>query len=331
LIRTRTLGRTGLTVSELALGGLFTSQYGGTPEQSKAAIRKAIDLGVNYIDTAPAYFDSEKVIGAALQGVTAPLIISTKLGGRPKPFNPRDKALLRSSVEESLANLGRSVIDILFIHEPDRPGQYDWWAGKPHRQAPVLELIDELKREGVIRFAGLGGTTAYEMARLVETDLFDVVLTAANYSLLWREAEIELLPATRKHNVGVVAGTPLQQGGLAARYDGEIVDGASPWLSKPRRDQFRAFYSFLDGVDIPLTELAHRFIISSPDIDCVLSGARSSAEIEQNVKAVEKGPLPAAIIGQIDEIAAMVPFRPYEEPVILPFGRAYGGPADLRY
>jgi aryl-alcohol dehydrogenase-like predicted oxidoreductase len=330
-MRTKTLGRTGLRVSELALGGLFTSQYGGTFDQSQAAILKALDLGINYIDTAPAYFDSEKVIGKALKDTSTPLIISTKLGGRPKPFNPRDKAALRRSVEESLTNLGRSTIDVLFIHEPDRPGQYDWWASKAHNEAPVLELMAELKAEGVVRFAGLGGTTAYEMSRLIETDLFDVVLTAANYSLLWREAEIELFPAARKHNVGVVAGTPLQQGGLAARYDKEIVDGASPWLSKPRREQFRAFYAFLDGIDIPLPELAHRFIISNPDIDCVLSGARSSAEIEANVKGVEKGKLPTDLIKQIDEIAAMVPFRPYEEPVVLPFGRLYGGPADLRY
>lgn len=326
-----TLGRTGLRVSQLALGGLFTSQYGGTLDQSKAAIKKALDLGINYIDTAPAYFDSEKVIGEALKDVSQPLIISTKLGGRPKPFNPRDKDALRRSVEESLTNLGRTSIDILFIHEPDRPGQYDWWAGEPHCDAPVMKLMDELKREKIIRFAGLGGTTAYEMARLIETDLFDVVLTAANYSLLWREAEVELLPAARKHNVGVVAGTPLQQGGLAARYDKELVDGASPWLSKPRREQFRAFYRLLDTIDIPLTELAHRFILSNPDIDCVLSGARSSAEIEQNVTAAAKGPLPADVIGKIDEIAAMVPFRPYEEPVVLPFGRAHKGPADLRY
>jgi aryl-alcohol dehydrogenase-like predicted oxidoreductase len=82
-MRTKTLGRTGLRVSELALGGLFTSQYGGTFDQSQAAILKALDLGINYIDTAPAYFDSEKVIGKALKDTSTPLIISTKLGGRP--------------------------------------------------------------------------------------------------------------------------------------------------------------------------------------------------------------------------------------------------------
>jgi aryl-alcohol dehydrogenase-like predicted oxidoreductase len=328
-MRYRKLGRTGVEVSELALGGLFTSQYGGTLEQSKVAIRRALELGINYIDTAPGYFDSEKVIGAALTGVTTPLVISTKLGGRPAPFNPRDKKGLRQSVEESLANLGRDFIDFLLVHEPDRPGQYDWWAGKGVDGAPVMEVIADLRREGLVRYSGLGGTTAYEIVPLIKTGLFDVVLTATNYSLLWREAETELLPAAKKLGVGIVVGTPLQQGGLAARYDEEVAGGAS-WMSKPRRDQFRKFYSFLDEVGIPLTELAHRFVISNPDIGCVLSGARSATEIEQNVSAVAKGPLPSDVIKRINEIAAIVPFRPYEEPVVFPFGRPYSGPASLR-
>ena len=138
-MRTRTLGRTAhtpnLAVSELALGGLFTSQYGGTLDQSKAAIHKALDLGINYIDTAPAYFDSEKVIGEALKGVSKPPFISTKLGGRPKPFDPRDKGGLRRSVEESPASLGARPS--ISSYPPAVPaGKYDRRAGKPQKEAP---------------------------------------------------------------------------------------------------------------------------------------------------------------------------------------------------
>jgi aryl-alcohol dehydrogenase-like predicted oxidoreductase len=115
----RVLGNTGLQVSELALGGLFVSSVGGEFEQSRAAILRSLELGVNYIDTAPGYANSEEVIGAALEGVDAPFILSTKLGGRPQPFNPQDKACLRQSVEESLRLLKRDTIDILMIHEPD--------------------------------------------------------------------------------------------------------------------------------------------------------------------------------------------------------------------
>jgi aryl-alcohol dehydrogenase-like predicted oxidoreductase len=91
-------------------------------------------------------------------------------------------------------------------------------------------VLEELKQQGLVRFTGLGGTTAYEMARLIRTGKFDVVLTAFNYSLLWREAEREVLPAAIEHDMGIVIGSPLQQGSLARRYDDEVRSGA-PWLS----------------------------------------------------------------------------------------------------
>src|SRR5437016_14425648 len=101
-MKQRTLGKTGLQVSELALGGLFVSSFGGEFEDSRVAVRRALALGVNYIDTAPGYFNSEEVIGRSLEGVSAHYIISTKLGGRPQPFQPQDKDCLMQSVEQSL-------------------------------------------------------------------------------------------------------------------------------------------------------------------------------------------------------------------------------------
>ncbi|MBM4459332.1 MAG: aldo/keto reductase, partial [Chloroflexi bacterium] len=150
-MKTRTLGRTGLAVSELALGGLFLASWFATPEQSAATVRRAVELGVNYIDTAPGYGNSEEALGHALRALgdaAAPLILSTKLGGRPQPFNPQDKASLRASVEESLRLLGRDQVDLLMIHEPDRPGQYDWWSDWENFTGPALEVLDELKQAG---------------------------------------------------------------------------------------------------------------------------------------------------------------------------------------
>ena len=97
-------------------------------------------------------------------------------------------------------------------------------------------------------------------------------------------------------------------------------------MSRPRREQFRALYRLLDEVELPLPELALRFVVSNPVVDTVLMGARSPQEVEENVAAVRKGPLPAEIMGRLDEIAAMVPFRPFEEPFGLPFGRERSGP-----
>jgi len=325
-MKTRVLGRTGLRVSELGLGGLFISSVGGLPQEgSVRAIRRALELGVNYVDTAPTYANSEQVLGIALEGISQPYIISTKLGGRPEPFDPKDKAALRQSVETSLRLLRRDNIDILMIHEPDRPGQYDWWSDYDSFHGPVVEVLHELKQAGVIRFTGLGGTTAYELPRIMATGFYDVVLTAFNYSLLWREASMAVFPEAKKQNMGLIIGSPLQQGALARRYD-EEVEGAAAWLSPPRRAQYRALYALLDEIGLPIAEVALRFVLSNPDVSTTLMGARSVDEVEQNVAAVEKSPLPAEVIKRLNEIAAMVPFRPFEEPFGLPFGREYHGP-----
>ncbi len=324
-MRTRILGKTGLAVSELSLGGLFVSSWGTEFAQGKAAVRRALELGINYLDTAPGYGDSEEVLGKALDGITAPLVISTKLGGRPQPFRPQDKDGLRASVAESLRLLGRDYIDILMIHEPDRPGQYDWWTDHETFDGPVMEVLAELKAAGVVKYLGVGGTTAYELARIIDTGYFDVVLTAFNYSALWREAEIAVLPAAQAQGMGIVIGSPLQQGALARRYDDEVNHGAR-WLSPPRRRQFRALYAFLDEIGMSLPELGLRFVLSNPDVHCALTGPRSPREVEENVAAAEKGPLPVDIIERLNEIAALVPFRPFEEPFGLPFTREYYGP-----
>jgi len=327
-----TLGKTGLEVSRLALGGLFVASLFNERRQAVEAVRHAVRLGINYIDTAPTYGNSEEVLGEALKGIDEPLILSTKLGGRPEPFDPKDKNCLAASVEESLRLLGRQHIDILMIHEPDRPGQYDWWTDWRDVNGPVLDLLDDLKARGVIRFTGLGGTTAYEMAHLIRSGKFDVVLTAFNYCLLWREAEIEVIPAAREQGMGIIVGSALQQGALARRFDDQI--GRAHWLSPPRREQFRALYDLVDECGLPLPELAFRFVLSNPDIHTVLMGAGSREEVAQNVASAERGALPEDILERLDEIAAMVPFRPFEEPFGLG-GRlanpeSYTGPGPAR-
>ncbi|MGB8355950.1 MAG: aldo/keto reductase [Chthoniobacteraceae bacterium] len=94
-MQTIELGRTGLSVSKLGLGGLFVASFATGADSANEAIQAALDLGINYIDTAPTYGDSEEVLGRTLAGEKRPVILSTKLGGRPVPFDPRDKKALR--------------------------------------------------------------------------------------------------------------------------------------------------------------------------------------------------------------------------------------------
>ena len=318
----RILGRTGLEVGALSLGAAFATRGEEGFDGAKNIIFEALELGLNLIDTSADYGDSEAGVGEAMKDINQPCIISTKLGPRSKDFDPKNKGQLRAIVEESLRLLHRETIDILMIHEPDRPGQFDWWDDLRTFQGPVTELLQELKEEGVIRFTGLGGTTAYEAVPIIATGFYDVVLTAFNSSMLWREALIELVPEARRQNMGILMASPTQQGWLAERYDEQIDQANSRWLNKPRREQLKRLYKLVDEIGIPIPELSLRWALANADESTtVLTGPRNVAQLRQNVNAARDGALPNDIMERIDEIAAMVPFRPYEEPFGCPFRR----------
>ncbi|MFW6181165.1 MAG: aldo/keto reductase [Spirochaetota bacterium] len=324
----RSLGSTGLRVSALSIGGT-TFAGENSHEAAERILERAAGAGITYIDTAPAYGASERVVGQALESIGGGrFIISTKLGSRPRPFDPRDKDALRRSLEQSLENLKRDCIDILYIHEPDRPGQYDWFPDWDHFHGPVTDLLEEARSEGLIRCTGLAGTTVYTMARIVAAGGYDVLLTAFNSSLLWQESFTYLIPAAVERGMGVVLGSPLQHGALARCYTGEVEQGA-PWLSPPRRAQFSRLYELVWELGIPVAEMALRYVLHRPGVSAVLTGVRNEEELLLNLAAGEKDPLPADVVRRVERIAAMVPFRPYEEPYKLPFGTAYRGPGHI--
>lgn len=321
-MKKRVLGRTELEVGELSLGAAFITGGEDGFDGAVPIVRRALELGMSLADTSADYGDSEKALGHALHEIGKPCIVSTKLGPRfGNPFDPKDKNCLRRIVEESLQLLHRDVIDILMIHEPDRPGQFDWFNDGVSFEGPVVELLQELKQEGLIKYTGLGGTTAYALARIMETGQYDVVLTAFNSSPLWREAMIAVLPEARKQNMGVLLASPTQQGWLARRFDKEIESGAL-FLSPPRRAQLKALYELCDDYSIEIPVLCLRWALGVPGVSSVLTGPRNVAQLEQNIQAVEQGPLPDEVNKRLDEIAATVPFRPFDEP----FGCALGNP-----
>jgi aryl-alcohol dehydrogenase-like predicted oxidoreductase len=190
---------------------------------------------------------------------------------------------------------------------------------------PALEVLHRLKAGGVVRAIGLGGTTVTELSRIVSSGLFDTLLSAFNYNALYREASDELLPAAESLGMGILIGSVFGQGGLGRRFD-EIVAARPSWLSRPRRRQLQALYSLLDETGLSLAELSLRFVLGNEDISCALIGARNAQQLEASLKAGLGGPLPSDVVSRLDVIAALVPFRPFEEPMILPFGKAYRGP-----
>ena len=146
-MKRRTLGRTGLEVGELSLGGAFVTRGEGGFEGALPLVSRALELGMNLADTSADYGDSEEALGWGVHESGKGCIVSAKLGpGGDRPdFDPKDKGQLRQVVERSLKNLHRDTIDILMIHEPDRPGQLDWYNDGESFQGPVGELLPQLK------------------------------------------------------------------------------------------------------------------------------------------------------------------------------------------
>jgi len=313
---TRRLGRTNLQVTELGLGTYqFTSQFGVPRASAHAILDHAIAAGVNFIDTAPMYGagESEELVGRALSRTPHHIFLSTKIGWLDLTIVRfageaayRDESLLQRVIEHSLRLLGRDSVEMVMIHEYNWP---QWGLDSAHTDVPVLRLLQRLKREGVVGAIGLGGKDCDLMADLVETDLFDVVLITKHYDLAVQDAADRVLPAAKRHDVGVIIGGPFRQGVLAApqrdilveiRRNGEYRLGFEN-AEVVRRVE--AIYDLSGETGIALPEMAVRFLLSDPQIGTVIPGPRTAQEFDANLAAAAKGPLPEGVHARIREIA----------------------------
>ena len=196
-IARRRLGRTGLQVTELGLGGVFVRTAVTAPGEGVRVVRRALELGVNYLDTAPLYGDSQQVLGDALQDIDAPYVLGAKCGRWDWETGPyRSLDAFKRQFEQTQRDLRRDAVDILYIHEADwgpywtdmsvpRTAQFlDADAEYDFDGAPVAAFLRWVKDQGMTRFLGISGNNAHLLAKVLremETPI-DVVLTAFQYS-----------------------------------------------------------------------------------------------------------------------------------------------------
>lgn len=313
-MNTKALGKTGLKVSELGLGGTFypIKVSDSMHEEIKKVTFRAIEMGINYIDTATYYYPGEKILGEIFEEMPKPLILSAKLDIQPDEFLKNDRNALTDWIEKSIGLLNREYIDILCIHEPDWSGHCDRQIEAVEFYRPLLDVIDNLKKQGIIKNTCIAGTESPKLVDMIKTGKFDMVMTVYNYSLLWREAELELLPLAKEQSMGIIIGSPLQSMALASRFCDQVLN-FSPFANKQRTKQFKYLYEISDEYGVDLLELSLRFVISNPDISCVLMHPRSIEEVDKFISIIEKGPLQENILKHLKEVAEMVPFRPYKE------------------
>lgn len=303
----RRLGRTGWEVSEVSLGGLFLASQ--SREEGIRLVRRALELGVNLFDTAPSYFNgtSQDVLGEALEGQKQPHYVSTKVG--PSPLFPDAKydsdSILRQ-FDYDLEHLRRDTIDILHIHDPDRygdranPGNYHAVFGK----GMALDALKTLKAQGAIKAIALGNLWLDYQAHCINTGEFDVVLTFNRYGLLWRDAQFQTFPFCQRHGVGILQGTPLHQGVLAAPRP-EWVTQPPEWMTAEEHDRYRRLLDIQKRSGLPLPELAIRFILGNPLISATIPGAANVEQLEANVACSDKGPLPPDLQAEVESLGLL--------------------------
>ena len=303
----RALGRTGLEVSEIGFGawGIGGSQWGGAEDaESVQALERAIDLGLNFIDTALAYGSgrSERLVGQVVRRRPETVYVATKVppknGIWPAAAGvPVEEvfpaAHVRDCAERSLSNLGLETIDLLQLHV-----WQDEWVGT----GDLLAAVDELRTAGKIRFFGISinDHQPANALRLIETDAVDTVQVI--YNVFDQSPEDELFPACRERGVGVVARVPLDEGGLTGRIgpDTEFGDDdfrAYYFRGERRREVHERALAIASDLDIAIEQLAEtalRFVLSEPTVSTVVPGMRSIRNVERNVAVSDGRGLPDA-------------------------------------
>ena len=308
-MRYRRLGRTGLEVSEIGLGGaVFAGTSHGPFNEADAidAIRTALENGVNYIDTSRHYGPSEEIIGKALTGYTGDCIICTKLA--PRPGMTAADAI--AGVEESLTALRRSYVDVLLAHDIQQTGKGVDAVETILQRGGVVDGFRQLQREGRVRFIGVSGRLA-EVTAAVQTGEFDVALSFNRFNLLdWSAAEALLLQA-EAHNVGVTVGGVFYQGFLSLPLElvlQRVEKGllwAWDWTDTQREsvlNRLEKLREFVGDDLAALRRLAVQFVLSEPRVSAAVIGMKSAAEVTENLSAVETGALDAGTVARLKEL-----------------------------
>ncbi len=292
------LGKTRLTVTRLGLGtvplaGLYDPV---TDEDALDVIRRAYDMGLRLIDTAPLYGfgRAETLVGRVLAPLPREnIVLATKVGGlvqadispNPQPSMFKGVRPLNTirdfsydgamrSVHESLQRLGLDRIDILHIHDPDL--HYGEALSGAYR------ALDKLRGEGMIGAVGVGMNQAEMLARFAREGDFDCFLVAGRYTLLDQVALQELLPLCVEKRIAVIIGGVYNSGILADPRDGAPFNyaPANPeWIERARRLQ-----AVCTRYNVPLKAAAIQFPMGHPAVVTVLAGARSVAELEDNAQ-----------------------------------------------
>lgn len=273
----RRLGRTELRVSEIGLGGAWLRgrRQERTLEQGAEVVRHALARGINYLDTAECYGESERIFGMALEGYTGEYFLATKFGHVPQHFDFSRQSVLES-VQRSQARLRGAQIDILQLHTPAEP---DWNLILGPNGA--LEGMREARERGWCQFLGTTGNNVEFLRRCLETEFFDTMLIFLRYDLMDQSAET-LIKEAHAQDVGVILASPLRMG-----LFGQARAESMKWLKEREKEQLNGLEALFASEQGGITAGAIRFALGCAKAATVLSGASTKDEMDSVLTAAE--------------------------------------------
>ncbi len=292
----RRLGRSGLKVSVVGLGG---NNFGGacSEEASVTVVRKALDLGINIIDTADGYSHgvSEEYVGKAVAGRRQEAIVATKVVGQMGE-GPNDRGASRQHLmdgcEQSLRRLGTDYIDLYQLHR--------WDPETPIEES--MRALDDLVRSGKVRYIGCSNFAAWQLTQALwvssRHNLAPFVSVQPHYNMFVRDVERELLPACSAFGIGVLPYFPLASGLLTGKYRPGEAPPAGTRAARNQRMQQQIndaqnaakvdkLRSFASERGHSLVQLAIGWLAAHPEVSTVIAGATRPEQVEQNATATD--------------------------------------------
>lgn len=295
----RKLGRTGLKVSEICLGTMTYGDQVGEAEAIKI-IEKAMELGVNFFDTADMYLGgrSEEIVGTALKDTRENVVLATKVANRTGP-SPNDIGLSRKhimkAIEDSLRRLNTDYIDVYYAHLPD----YD----TPIEE--TLRTLDDLVHQGKVRYIACSNFRAWQLCKALwvsdihERARFDCIQPP--YNLITRDIEYELLPLCASEGIGICVYNPLAGGLLTGKHDAQKPpeQGTRFALESIGRMYYDRYWSDANFEAVArlkdiaekhgrtLPQFALAWILNNRTITSAICGSSSLRQLEQNIGATE--------------------------------------------
>lgn len=305
----RRLGAAGMQVSAVSLGAWLT--YGGSVENQTAidCVHTAIDNGINFIDVADVYArgEAEQVVGEAIRRYKrSDLVISSKVFW-PMSDNVNDRGLSRKhimeSIDKSLQRLGIDYLDIYFCHRYDEDTPLE----------ETVRAMSDLVQAGKVLY---WGTSVWEADQLNEAvklagqfNGYAPQVEQPRYNMLDRHIEPKIMPAAKKHGMGLVVWSPLAQGLLTGKYNDGVPAGSrgseTDWLKDEMTDEnidkIRRLTTLAQEHDLTMSQLALAWVLRRPEISSVITGATKPNHVLDNIKAADVD-LSKEALKQIDTI-----------------------------